>query len=64
MAEKVNVIDIKKRKLVEELNSEFPRKQVIKRLKESIERHKGISRYIRDRRIKTKRGDRRRWKMN
>ncbi len=60
MAEKVNVIDIKKRKLVEELNSENPRKQVIKRLKESIERHKDISRYIRDRRIKTKRRDRRR----
>ena len=60
MEKNVSVMDIKKRKLVEELNSEFPRKQVIKRLKESIERHKGISRYIRDRRIKTKRRDRRR----
>ncbi len=55
MAEKVNVIDIKKRKLVEELNSENPRKQVIKRLKESIERHKETQRYIKLRRVRSKR---------
>ena len=55
MAENKSVIEIKTRKLVEELNSENPRKQVIKRLKESIERHKGIQRYIKLRRVRSKR---------
>ncbi len=55
MAEKVNVIDIKKRKLVEELNSENPNKNKIRRLKKSIERHKEINRYIKYRRQKSKR---------
>ncbi len=55
MGENKSVIEIKKRKLVEELNSENPRKQVIKRLKKSIERHKEINRYIKYRRQKSKR---------
>ena len=55
MAENKSVIEIKTRKLVEELNSENPRKQVIKRLKESIERHKETQRYIKLRRVRSKR---------
>ncbi len=55
MAENKNIIEMKKRSLREELNSENPNKNVIKRLKESIKRHKDIARYIRDRRIKSKR---------
>lgn len=49
------VINLKKRKLVEELNSKNPDKRKIKRLKESIRRHKEIARYIKYRRVKNRR---------
>lgn len=55
MGENKNVIDIKKRKLREELDSENPDKNKIRRLKESIKRHKDVQRYIKYRRIKSKR---------
>jgi len=40
MAETKKVIEIKKRKLKKELSKENPNKQIVKRLKESINRHK------------------------
>jgi len=55
MGENKNVIDIKKRKLKEELNSENPDKNKIRRLKESIQRHKGVQRYIKHRRVRNRR---------
>lgn len=55
MGENKSVIDIKRRKLKEELDSENPNKVIIKRLKESIKRHKDISRYIKDRRVRSRR---------
>ena len=55
MGENKNIIEMKKRSLKEELNSENPNPKKIKRLKESIERHKDIARHIRDRRQKSKR---------
>jgi len=58
MGENTSIIDLKKENLKEELNSEYPDKNKIKRLKESIKRHKDIERYIRDRRIKTRRRQR------
>ncbi len=65
MGENTSIIDLKKENLKEELNSEYPDKnkikrlkESIKRLKESIKRHKDIERYIRDRRIKTRRRQR------
>ncbi len=51
-------IEIKKRKLKEELSSENPDKQIVRRLKESIKRHKGISKHVKYRRIKNRRKNR------
>jgi len=52
MAENISTIEIKKRKLKEELNSENPRPEVIRRLKESIKRHKEISIHLRNKRMR------------
>ena len=52
------VINLKKKALKEELDSENPNKRKIKRLKESIERHKEIARYIQHRRIRSRRRQR------
>ena len=40
MAETKRVIDIKKRKLKEELSKEKPDRKIVERLEESINRHK------------------------
>ena len=54
MAENISVIDLKKRKLKEESESEEPNKRKIRRLEDSIKRHKDTARYIRDRRVRTR----------
>ena len=59
MGENKSVIELKKKALKEEVNSENPDKKVIKRLKKSIERHKEVARYIKYRRQKSKRDKRR-----
>jgi len=64
MAENTSVIDLKKRKLKEESESEEPNKRKIKRLEESIKRHKDTARYIRDRRVRTRERHQGRWKKN
>jgi len=52
MGENKRVIDLKKEKLKKELQKEKPDRNVVKRLKESINRHKEIQRGIKNRRIK------------
>lgn len=59
MGENKRVIDLKKSKLKEELSKENPNKFKIKRLKNSIKRHKIISKSIVKRRIKNKKYGRR-----
>ena len=54
MAENTSVIDLKKRKLKEESESEEPDKRKIKRLEDSIRRHKEIAMYIRDRQVRNR----------
>ena len=54
MAENTSVIDLKKRKLKEESESEEPNKRKIKRLEDSIRRYKEIAMYIRDRQVRNK----------
>jgi len=52
------IINLKKRKLKEELSKENPDKKVIKRLEESIERHKEIAKHSQYRRRKNRRRQR------
>lgn len=54
MGENKKVIELKKRELVKESNRANPDKNKIKRLKESIKRHKEIAHSIRFKRIKSK----------
>lgn len=49
------VIEIKKNKLKKELSKENPDKKIIRRLEDSIKRHKKIALHRRHRRIKNKR---------
>ena len=58
MAENTSVIDLKKRKLKEELDSENPDRNKIRRFKDSIKRHKDIARHIRNRRMRNRRRQR------
>lgn len=54
MVEK-SAIEIKKKKLKEELSKEHPNKRVVQRLEESIKRHKSIGKWKKQKRIKNKR---------
>lgn len=59
-----STIELKQRKLREEIDSENPRQKVVKRLEESISRHKkemkSINKGKRDRRARDKKSRRRR----
>ncbi|HDK42164.1 MAG TPA: hypothetical protein ENG87_02190 [Candidatus Pacearchaeota archaeon] len=59
MGENKSVLELKRRRLKEEVNSENPDKNKIKRLKESIKRHKEIAISLRYKRIKNKRRQKR-----
>lgn len=54
MGENKNVIDLKKKSLKEELEKDSPDKKKIRRLKESIERHKRIQKHIKYNRRKNR----------
>ncbi len=54
MAENIRAIEIKKRRLKEELNKDEPDKKIIRGIKESIRRHKQTSIKMRNNRNKVK----------
>jgi len=55
MAETKKVIEIKKRKLKEELSRENPREEIVRRLKNSINRHRKWERKNKQRKQRRKR---------
>jgi len=60
MGENVSAIEIKREKLRIELEKEKPNYLIVKRLEDSIRRHKQIAKCIRAQRIKNKKKNERR----